>query len=391
MGTIAEKLTAVANSKADIASAITYKGGTVPTKFADYGDAIRALPPPSPTPPPSLITKSITQNGTYDASDDGADGYSEVTVNVSGGGGSNELFKKMATRQTSPTWTVSESDLAGATKIGESAFRDCTGLTSVTLPNTITEIRDYAFENSSISNFTIPSSVTSIGSRAFARCESLTSVTIPSGVGEIYVQTFYQCENLASVTIPNTVVWIDNGAFESCSALTSITIPNSVTIIDERAFYDTGLQSITIPNSVVNVGGYLFRNCRSLQSATIGSGLTEIPLGCFYDCISLRSVTIGSGVTSIGSSVFYNTGLNSITIPDNVTSIGYQAFSQSIGLTTIDFGTTRSSVPTLVNVNAFTNLPANYQILVPSALLTDWKAANKWNNSAIVDHIVAHP
>ena len=83
--------------------------------------------------------------------------------------------------------------------------------------------------------------------------------------------------------------------------------------------------------------------------------------------------------------------LTSLTIPDAVESIGDYAFAANMNLETIDFGTTRSTIPTLDGIGAFENLPVNYQILVPSSLLNDWKEADWWNDENIVGHIVAHP
>lgn len=326
MGTIAQKLAAVASSKAAIGTAIEGRGGTVPTKLSDYGTAVAALPNAYSSGDEGKVVSSgalvsqtslsVTSNNTYDtttknsvvvavpntyaAGDEGkvvSNGAlvsqtslsvdengtydtttkNSVTVNVSGGGGGPLVA--VVSRQSSPTWTVSASDLAGATSIGVSAFQNCYGLTSITIPNSVTSISDKAFYN--------------------------------------------------------------------CSGLTSLTIPNSVT----------------------SMGDYPFAGSFGLTNVVIGSGLTSITSNAFYNC----------------------RGLTSIAIPDNVTSIKDGAFSGCSSLATIDFGTTRNTVPTLTSTDAFTGLPVNYQILVPAALLTDWKAANRWNNSAIVDHIVAHP
>ena len=105
-------------------------------------------------------------------------------------------------------------------------------------------------------------SVTSIGGGAFRDCSGLTSITIPNGVTSIGNVAFYYCSSLTSITIPENVTSIGLGAFEGCSSLTSITIPNSVTSIGEIAFHNcTNLTSITIPNSVTSIGGGAFSNC----------------------------------------------------------------------------------------------------------------------------------
>ena len=107
--------------------------------------------------------------------------------------------------------------------IGEYAFENCSGLTSVTFPSSVTSIGEYAFSScSGLTSVTIPSSVTSIGSSAFSGCSGLTSVTIPSSVTSIGWSAFSGCSGLTSVTIPSSVTSIGDSAFEGCSGLTSV-------------------------------------------------------------------------------------------------------------------------------------------------------------------------
>ena len=178
-----------------------------------------------------------------------------------------------------PSSVVYNGNTYPVTSIDGSAFSFCSGLTSITIPN----------------------SVASIGDGAFNDCSGLTSVTIPNSVTSIGERAFYNCSGLTSVTIPNSVTSIGGGAFSGCSGLTSVTIPNSVTSIGGGAFSGcSGLTSVTIPNSVASIGDYAFESC---------SGLT--------------SVIIGSGVLSIGSSAFYNTNLKKTIWLTNTPPSGY--------------------------------------------------------------------
>ena len=124
---------------------------------------------------------------------------------------------------------------------------------------------------------TIPSSVTSIGNSAFRNCSGLTSVTIPNSVTSIGNYAFEGCSGLTSVTIPNSVTSISNSAFSYCSGLTSVTIPNSVTSIGEMAFYFcSGLRSVTIGESVNSIGGNAFASTGFSGGDTIFI-LAEVP------------------------------------------------------------------------------------------------------------------
>ncbi|MED9970071.1 MAG: leucine-rich repeat domain-containing protein [Ruminococcus sp.] len=300
----------------------------------------------------------------------------------------------------------------GTTEIAGSAFSRCTGLTSITIPDSVTSIGtgafykctglkgvyitdlvkwckikfdfDYYYEeiedpnegnyevisydftsnplyyahnlylnNQLVTDLVIPSSVTSIGDRAFYNCTGLTSITIPDSVTSIGINAFFGCTGLTSVTIGNSVTSIGDYAFSECTKLTSITIPDSVTSIGYAAFYRcTGL---TIFGSS---GSYAIRYAKNNNikyqplDGTLGDctwtldddgTLTISGNGAIADFGSnstlpwgkgIKSVVIEEGITSIGSYAFYNcTGLTNVTIPGSVTSIGKSAFSGCTGLT----------------------------------------------------------
>ena len=105
-------------------------------------------------------------------------------------------------------------------------------------------------------------SVTSIGDLAFYNCTGLTSVSIPEGVTSIGSSALSGCSGLTEITIPNSVTSIGYDAFSYCYGLTSIIIPNSVTSIGDQAFYNcTGLTSVSIPEGVTSIGIYTFADC----------------------------------------------------------------------------------------------------------------------------------
>ncbi len=169
----------------------------------------------------------------------------------------------------------------------------------------VTSIGDTAFNNCSyLTSITIPNSVTSIGDGAFAGCVNLPSITIPNSVISIGAGAFAGCVNLPSITIPNSVTSIRGSAFSGCSSLTSISIPNSVTRIGEETFaFCSSLTSITIPNSVTSIGDYAFACCSYLTSISIPNSVTSIGDGAFAGCYSLTSVIVPTH-TEIGPHSF---------------------------------------------------------------------------------------
>jgi hypothetical protein len=201
------------------------------------------------------------------------------------------------------------------TRIGNSAFGNCTSLTSVTIPSSVTSIGDYAFCGcSSLINVTILNGVTNIGIVAFGQT-SLTNVIIPNSVTRVGMQAFYDCENLTNVMIGTGVTNLEYGAFGCLGRLSTISVDvlnpafSSVAGVLFDKNQTTLLQfpggqagSYTLPSSVTGIGSFAFEACYSLTNITIPEGVTNIGDGAFRWCSNLRGVFFLGKAPSLGGS-----------------------------------------------------------------------------------------
>ena len=271
----------------------------------------------------SILVLALLLSATATAHDFEVNGiyYDIEGANASVTFGNNEYTGSV----TIPATVTYNGTTYPVTSIGLLAFRYCTGLTGIDIPNSVTEI----------------------AKDAFSYCSGLTSIVVESGnptygspndcnaIIETASNTLIVgCEN---TIIPNTVTKIGDYAFDGRTGLTDIDIPNSVTAIGFSAFADcTGLTSIDIPNSVTAIGNSVFYRCTGLTSIVIPNSVTSIGLEAFCSCTGLTSIVIPNSVTEIGQWAFGGcTGLTSIVIPNSVTEIDYQAFADCTGLTDV--------------------------------------------------------
>ena len=332
---------------------------------------------------------------------------------------------------TIPSSVTYNGTTYNVTSIDEYTFYECGGLTSVTVPTTVTEI----------------------GIRAFYYCYYLTAVNIPDGITTINNYCFYSCDRLTSITIPSSVTSIKAGAFSDCTGVTSITIPNGVTSIGSNAFYNVqninyngsatgspwgalavnGLKiinydfsettpsgqtlyykingsnvtvtypcaagsglywsgfseptgALTIPSSVsyngttynvTAIDEYAFYGCGGLTSVTVPTTVTEIGIRAFYYCYYLTAVNIPDGITTINNYCFYSCDrLTSITIPSSVTSIKAGAFSDCSGLQEM---TVSPNNPPSTGSNAFYHVPTNIPVYLLCGRSSAYSASSEWS------------
>ena len=271
------------------------------------------------------------------------------------------------------------------TSVGANAFSGCTGLTNINIQNSI--IGSYMFRGcTGLTEITIPNSVTSIGSSAFSGCTGLKTVyfnaencgdftsyntfsnspveriVIGANVKKIPAYFASGLTGLTEITIPNSVTSIGGSAFSGCTGLTEFAIPNSITSIGSAAFKGcTGLSEITIPNSVTSIGGSAFSGCTVLKTVYFNAencgDFSSSNNNPFSNC-PIEKIAIGDNVKKIP--VYFAsglTGLTEITIPNSVTSVGNYAFSGCTELKTVYFNAENCGDFSSSNNNPFSNCP----------------------------------
>lgn len=296
------------------------------------------------------------------------------------------------------------SSLDGHTvkQIGSYAFGKNTTLTSVSIPETVTELEYSAFMDcTSLTAVTIPSGLTkagSLGSGAFSGCSALTTMQFGSGLTSI-PEALFESTGLKTITLPESVTSIGMWAFANCAKLEQVSFPASLTSIDGCAFENcTALTAVTLPKRLTELGNDVFENCSALKSVWIPKSLTNINGfgdGCFAGCTALTDITFETGITKIADHQFDGSPIKSITIPGTVTTIGSSAFSGCANLTAIDlptsvtqidayaFSSTGLTAVTLpkhlrkLGLSAFSGCTALKSVFIPLSLQT---ASNPFRN-----------
>ena len=227
------------------------------------------------------------------------------------------------------------------TAIGISAFRGCTELTGVTIPQSVTAIADYAFYGcTGLTEAVIPDTVVSLGASVFRECTGLKDVTVGIGVTSIGGSVFSGCTGLTEVVIPDHITSLGAYAFRGCTGLTSVTMGKGLAYIGDYAFYGcTGLTEVTIPGNTETLGASAFRDCTGLLSVTLEDGVKSLGASAFSGCTALKTVTLGDSVDSLGTYVFQHCAkLTQVVIPDGVTRIPDYAFAYCYELSSVTFG-----------------------------------------------------
>ncbi len=299
----------------------------------------------------------------------------------------------------------------GTRVIASYAFEGCIDMTSIMIPDSVTNIGSYAFYNcTGLVNISIGKGVTNIGEYAFYCCNSSsgivvdernryysndehgvlfdkdktiliqypvgstrTSYTIPNGVISINKSAFYDCNDLINIVLSDSIINIGESAFYDCDSLTSMVLPDNVINIGNRAFYScSNLESLSIGNKVTSIGGEAFSLCKKIASVKIPDSVTSIGFSAFYCCEGIENVEIGNSVTSIGNFAFECCfSLTSVTIPDSVTTLGEAAFYCCTGLTSVTIGNGITSI----GYNVFSGCESLTNLIIPNSVTSIFNGA----------------
>lgn len=346
-----------------------------------------------------------------------------------------------------PSITIPES----VTSIKGEAFGECYGLTSMRIPKSVSSIdRNPLYDCKNLESITVdgenkwfnsangcnaiiqtstnaliagckntvvPSTIKSIGTRAFYKCAELKSVTIPDGVTTIGNEAFRHCTSLTEISLPPNLTSVGTAAFGECTGLTSLTIPESMTRIETWAFIKcSGIKSLAIPKSVNYIGTGAFSGGDNLESITvdeankryssidgcnaiIDKNSNKLIIGCkntiippsvktigeyaFKYCHTLTEITIPDNITKIESMAFEEcTGLKTITIPKSVTSIGSYAFTRCTGMVSIV-----SLIEDVFATGGYCFDRTNATLFVPKGLVDAYRSTSDWSRLTDIEEI----
>ena len=274
---------------------------------------------------------------------------------------------------------------AGTVKAG--TFYNCRALTTLIISDNATLDASFTAGYSKSTLNTVKIGKGAIGDSAFSNCTNLTTVELGDGVTSIGTSAFLNCTQLTSITIGSGVISIGKSAFNGCTALTNANIGSGA--IGESAFNGcTSLANVTLGNGVTQIGKNAFIRCAQIPSITIGSGVTSIGSGAFNGCTALTNANIGSG--AIGANAFQDcSSLIAVTLGDGVTSIGANAFLRCTALTSMNIG---SSVRTIENF-AFSGCKALEEVTISAAQIGNqaFRSASALKKVTLGDGVEAIP
>lgn len=278
-----------------------------------------------------------------------------------------------------PSTILYNSKVYLVTSIQDNAFRNCSTLTNITLPDSMVSIGVYSFSHcSSLVSVSFNNIISSIGNYAFEYC-GLTSVNIPNSVTYLGKWAFYNCSNLSSANLSESLTTLNMCLFRGCSSLSSIIIPNSVTSLQSHCFNGSGLTSVNFGNSVTSIGINAFSFCPNLKYINIPNSVTTLEAYAFQGSNALDSIRLSDNITSIGNYTFQNcSSLDYIELPHLIDSIGLFAFDVCTSLNYII--SHPINPPKVSSVTAFSGVSKTIPVYVDCDVIDDYQSAENWSD-----------
>ena len=229
--------------------------------------------------------------------------------------------------------------------------------------------------------------VTSIGDYAFRFCTEITSVTLPNSLISIKEQAFNGCTRLATLSIPNSVTSIGEMAFYNCTNLTSLSIPASVMTIGNSAFLNTGWYNNQY-DGLLYLDDWLigYKGEKPTGLLSVKYGTKFIANGAFKDCNQIYMLTLSSSMTSIGDAAFENCSISRLSFPTGLTIIGNEAF-KGCCVSIIEI---RSAVPPTISSTSFDDC-YKITLLVPVEYASTYNTTPIWNRFIIIPFDFSSP
>ena len=281
-------------------------------------------------------------------------------------------------------------------------FYNMPTLRSISLPQGITKIGEYALaqdrnQNFKLATIDIPASVTTIDHYAF-NYAGVTEVTIPSGVTRIEEQTFANCRKLRKAILPDGITYIGNSAFSECHALEDVNIPANIETIDPYAFYNNKVRTspIVLPATLKSIGyrafmynskveritfsegletisGYAFSNCNAVKSLVLPESITKLEYNAFEGCDSITEFRFPANIKQVPDGILYHCDkLERVTLADGTTRINNYAFQDCPNLTSMNI--TEQTALSYIGIYAFANTGFTTVTLPNSITTMDYSA-----------------
>lgn len=361
--------------------------GLLGSVVVDWGDG-------SPT---DILTGNAFDMGTANYIDHQYDAPGDYVITVTTNGvdyaftGATSIFSQSILRRSAtPSYSdelfnpaIKKIEMGERAYIRGNAFYKCLSMETITIPDHVDIIPTNAFYFCYIlKEVVIPDSVSTIQGSAFANCYNLAHTLIPPNVITLGDSIYMNNPNLKSAVLPYGIGKIPASAFNGCHALEEVVIPETVTTMGNNPFANCYvLKKVTLPDGITTITNSAFATCYALVEVEIPDSVSSIIANAFQNCYGLMSIHIPEGVAGINQYVCQKCySLKSVTIPSSVIKINTYAFADCTSMK--EYHLKPTTPPTLVNTNAFQNIPANCVIYVPAGSLSAYQTATNWSTYA---------